>query len=268
MPSIKNDAALWYNENGWDKLGLAVPNWSDDQQSQNTNIIYLTNVMGRNLQGIMFNDDARLTTPPSLNTLTRVHKLCIRARDIMHARAVPENELDMESAHANPAPEVFKVYPVPYFKVRNQWMKDWCGLMLMSLTEAMQHQENLKAMEISTRFAGLIGQYVQRVYRQMSVELLQIPLADAKVGDFTLTEEQLSAYAPSKFFTSTEMIDTVPPIEDEPTEDMLAPITAGIPVTMLGNLGRWPAATVGQGGPRSTQTGAVGGSSFSDAPMV
>lgn len=268
MPSIKNDAALWYNEPGWDKLGLAVPNWSDDIQSQNTNIIYLTNVMGRNLQGIMFNDDARQTTPPSLNTIVRVHKLCIRARDIMHSRAVPENEFDMESAHGNPSPEVFKVYPVPYFKVRNQWMRDWCGLMLLSLTEAFQHQENAKAIEISTRFSGLIGQYIQRVYRQMSVELLKVPLEDVKKPDFTLTDEQLMSYSPSKYFTSTEMIDTVPPIDDEPTEDMLAAITSGIPVSMLGNLGRWPAATVGQGGPTNTITGSAPGSSFQEAPGV
>ena len=67
--------------------------------------------------------DARLRTPPSINTLTRIHKLCTRARSILASRAVPAATLNMETAHALPAPEEFLVYPTPYFKVRNQWLK-------------------------------------------------------------------------------------------------------------------------------------------------
>ena len=81
------------------------------------------------------------------------------------SRAVPSATLNMETAHALPAPEEFLVYPTPYFKVRNQWLKQYAGLMLIGLTEAMQHQENARPLEISEGFAGLIGQYVQRVYR-------------------------------------------------------------------------------------------------------
>ena len=72
---------------------------------------------------------ARLRTPPSINTQTRIHKRCTRARSIlavraiMASRAVPANILNMETAHALPAPEEFLVYPTPYFKVRNQWLK-------------------------------------------------------------------------------------------------------------------------------------------------
>lgn len=265
MPDFGNDAFLWYNVPPWDDLGLAVPNWSDDYQSQNANIRYLCNVMGRNLQAIMFHDDARQTTPPSINTLTRLHKLCVRARDVMASRAVPENEFDMESAHANPAPEVHLVFPVPYFKVRNQWLKDYTALILTALTEAMQHQENAKAIEISTRFSGLVGQYIHRVYRLMCVELFQVPIAEAKAPDFTLSDEKLSSYNPSSFFTSTELIDTVPPIGWEPTEDDKKVITAGIPVTQLPNLPRWP-SSVGEGPPASSDGGT--GAEFGPPPTV
>ena len=261
-----NDASLWYNVGDWKDLGLAVPNWSNDEKSQNANIRYVCNVMGRNLQSIMFHDDARQTTPPSINTLVRLHKLCTRARDIMASRAVPENELNMESAHANPAPEVHLVYPTPYFRVRNQWLKDWCGLILTAITEAMQHQENATAIEISTRFTGLIGQYIQRLYRLMCVELFQVPLADAKQPDFTLTDVQLASYNPSAWFTSTELIDTVPPIGWEPTEDDKEVITAGIPVTMLPNLPRWPSTVAGPGSPASESSPSGAGSSFAAQP--
>jgi hypothetical protein len=67
--------------------------------------------------------DPRLRTPPSINTLTRIHKLCTRARLIQAGRAVPATTLNMETAHALPAPKEFLVCPTPYFKVRNQWLK-------------------------------------------------------------------------------------------------------------------------------------------------
>lgn len=235
-----NDALLWYSAADWAKYGLAVPNWSDDTSSQNGTIRYLVQVTGRNLQSIMWHSDARLTVPPSINTLVRIHKLCTRARSILAGRAVPSSTPNLEPKHAIPAPEQFLVYPTPYFKVRNMWMKEYCGLALTALTEAMQHQENAKPIEISMDFAGLFGQYIQRIYRTMSTELFRVPLADAEKPDFTLTDEQIKSYNPSKWFTSTEMIDKVPDLEEWPTEDDLSVLSAGIAVGHLPELGRWP----------------------------
>lgn len=256
MPGT-NDAFLFYSVPEWSNYGLAVPNWSDDTQSQNDTIRYLTQVMGRNLQSIMLHTDAKLTTPPSINTLTRIHKLCTRARSILSSRAVPAGTPNMESAHAIPAPEEFLVYPTPYFKVRNQWLKQYAGLVLLALTESMQHQENAKPIEISEAFAGLVGQYIQRVYRLMAVELFRVPDADASAPDFTLTDAQLSAYNPSAWFTSTEMIDTVPSLIDWPTEDTLRPLTSGIAISALPELGGWPGArsSNGSGGSGSQSSG-------------
>jgi hypothetical protein len=237
---MTNDAFLWYNVGEWGKYGLAVPNFGNDTRSQNDTIRYLTDVLGRNLQAVMWHPDARLRTPPSINTLTRIHKLCTRARSILAGRAVPSATLNMETAHALPAPEEFLVYPTPYFKVRNQWLKQYAGLILLSLTEAIQHQENAKPLEISEAFSGLVGQYVQRVYRLMATELFRVPLADASKPDFTLTDAQLAAYNPSAWFTSTELIDTVAPLETWPTEDDLEVLTSGIPISHLPVLGRWP----------------------------
>lgn len=250
-----NDAFLYYNVGDWAKYGLAVPNWSNDTQSQNDTIRYLTQVMGRNLQSIMLHTDARLSTPPSINTLTRIHKLCTRARSILSSRAVPAGTPNMESAHAIPAPEVFLVFPTPYFKTRNQWLKQYCGLILLALTEAMQHQENAKPLEISEAFAGLVGQYIQRVYRLMAIELFRVPMETASAGDFTLSPEQLAAYNPSEWFTSTEMIDTVPSLIDWPTEDMLFPLTEGIPITQLPVLGPYPSTVNTSASGTSASTG-------------
>jgi hypothetical protein len=56
---------------------------------------------------------------------------------------------------------------VPFFKVRNPFLRRWAGLILVSLAEAMQHTENRRETEISTAFAGQVGQYVKRGYINM-----------------------------------------------------------------------------------------------------
>lgn len=262
MPSIRTDSALWYNVGIFGENGYAVPNWSDDIASQNDTILDLTNTIGRNLFAVMHHDDADLRVPPSINTLRRIHKLIIRARQILAGRAVPSNKLNMETAHARPEPEVFRVYPVPYFKVRNTWMRSYCGLVLTALTEAMQHTENRKPFEISEDFAGLIGQYLTRIYTRMAVELFGVDRATAEATGFVLSEEILSSYDPSKFFTSTELIDTVPPYASVFTEDMLQPLSDGIKVTDLPELRPYPSildpgATTGTGTTAAPATGGI-----------
>ncbi len=222
--------------------------------------------MGRNLQAILWHPDARLRTPPSINTLTRIHKLCTRARSILASRAIPSATLNMETSHALPAPEEFLVYPTPYFKVRNQWLKQYAGLMLLSLTEAIQHQENARPLEISQAFSGLIGQYLHRVYRLMATELFRVPTEDAAKPDFTLTDEHLASYNPSAWFTSTEMLDTVPSLEDWPTEDDLSVLTDGIPISQLPLLTRWPNGPIANSG--SAAGTRVSSESFAAAPSV
>ena len=260
------DAYLWYNVGDWGRYGLAIPNFSNDTRSQNDTIRYLNDVMGRNLQAILWHPDARLRTPPSINTLTRIHKLCTRARSILASRAIPSATLNLETAHALPAPEEFLVYPTPYFKVRNQWLKQYAGLMLLSLTEAIQHQENARPLEISQAFSGLIGQYIHRVYRLMATELFRVPTEDAAKPDFTLTDEHLTSYNPSAWFTSTEMLDTVPSLEDWPTEDDLSVLTDGIPISQLPLLTRWPNGPIANSG--SAAGARVASDSFAAAPSV
>lgn len=241
---FKNDAFLWYNVGDWKDLGLAVPNFGNDPTSVNDTIRYLTEVTGRNLQAVMFHPDSRLRTPPSVNTLIRLHKLCTRARVILAGRAVPNGTPNMESIHTNPAPEAFLAFPVPYFKVRNPWLKQYCGLVMTAISEAWQHQENAKPIEISQAFAGLFGQYIQRVYRLMSTELLAQDPAKAADPAFTLLDDSFKAYDPTKFFTSTELIDTVPDFDDIPTEDDLEVLTNGIVLPSLPTLPRYPSGNV------------------------
>jgi hypothetical protein len=240
MPVTNTDAVLWYNVDQFGQAGYGVPNPSNDVGSLNRNILELCNMVGQNLFAIMHHEDADLSTPPSINTIRRLHKLYIRFGQIIEARAVSPGENNMEPLHTSPAGEVFKVYPIPFFLVRNRFMREWAELSLMALSEAMQHQENRKPIEISTTFAAAIGKYFKRIYFTMATELFGKTRAEAQVLGFILTEEELGKYDPSKFFTSTEMVDTVPHLGMVFTEDRLRVLRAGIPVTSLPELQPWP----------------------------
>src|SRR3954465_4483896 len=240
MPITNTDAVLWYNVGEFGKAGYAVPNWSDDIGSLNPQILDWVYLVGRNLFHIMHHEDADLRIPPSINTIKRIHKLFVRAGNILAGRAVPPGENNMEVAHAGPAGEVFRVFPVPFFMVRNQFMRRWAEMILMSLAEAMQPTENRKSLEISTNFAGQVGQYIRRVYINMSIELFGKTRTIATADGFILTDADFSAYNPASFFTQTEMIDTVPRFDRVFTEDQLDTRAQGLAVTELPDMKPWP----------------------------
>ena len=258
MPIGLKDSFLWYNIPGWDQFGLAVPAFGDNARSNNQGIRYLVEQTGRSLQSIMWHNDAMLRVPPTLNTIVRVHKLCIRARGIIFGRTVAENELHLEAVHAAPAPEDFLFFPTPYFQVRNPWLKEYCGYVLTALTEAVQHTDNQRPFELTESFSAIYSNYIQRIYIRMCTELLNIDKVTASAKDFTLTAEQLASYKPSEMFTSTELIDTALPEELIPTEDELTPITNGIAASKMPALGRWPSY--------SGVTGSTGGTATAPAP--
>ena len=241
MPLTNSDAILWYNVGVFGEAGYAVPNWSNDVGSLNPQILDWTDLVGRNLFHIMHHEDVDLRIPPSINTLKRVHKLYLRAANILAGRAVAPGENNMEIQHARPAGEVFRVYPVPYFKARNPFLRRWAGLVLVSLAEAMQHTENRKEMEISTAFAGQVGQYIRRIYVNMAIELFGKSRDVADADGFVLTDADFAAYNPADFFTQTEMVDTVPRLDRVFSEDRLELLAEGIPVTQLpAELAPWP----------------------------
>lgn len=244
MNVTQTDAVLWYNVGVFGQEGYAVPNCSNDPGTVNPNIADLVSLMGRNLFTIMHHPDASQRTPPSINTLQRVHRLYVRAGAILQGRSVPPGEVRFEPQHVHPAPEIFVVYPCPYFKVRNPHLKRWAGYVFGAMGEAMQHTENGNPSVISTNFGGLIGSYLKIVYSNMAIELFGKTREEANADGFLLTESDFTAYDPSKWFTSTEMMDTVPRLDRKFTEDQLAPLGEGIPVTSLPPLTPWPTNTV------------------------
>lgn len=271
MPAINTDSILWYNVGDFGTMGYAVPNWSDDVATNNVTIRELVDLVGQNLSLVMHGDDARLRTPPSMNTIQRVHNLYVRTGSILQGRARKDSDLLFESTHSTPALEVFRVYPVPYFKVRSAWLKRWCELVLRCIGEMMQHSENSRSDEITIHFAEVVGKYMARIYINMATELFGVSRADAEKPGFLLTPEQLGAYNPSVFVTSTERIDTVAPMREILTEDAMVVIRSGILVTQLPNLVPYPAdvlAGVGISNPDLQVAGTTPTGSATATPSV
>lgn len=277
MPVTNTDAVLWYKVGVFGDAGYAVPNFSNDFGSLNPQILNLTTLVGRNLFHLMHHEDVDLRIPPSINTCLRIHKLYVRVTHLLDANSIRSGELNLEALHSRPAGEVFRVFPVPYFKARNPFLRRYSGLALVALAEMMQHTENRKEMEISQGFASSIHKYFKRIYTNMAMELFGVDREMALADGFVLGDEDLSGYDPSKFFTSTEMADTVPRLDRVFTEDRLELLAEGIPVTDLPDLTPWPTnltnfyetfrtdATVEQGGSaapgEANTTGANSGSS-------
>lgn len=238
--NTSTDAVLWYRVGIYGDLGYGVPNPSNDIGTLNPNIADITNLIGKNLFNMMHHEDVDLTVPPSINTLMRVHQLYVRAGQLLSGRAVPPNVPNMETAHVSPAGDIFRVWPIPYFKVRNAYMRRWASWVMVCLAECFQHTENRKTTEISTAFAAMIGQYMLRIYANMSIELFGKTREEAYTAGFLLKPEDFATYDPAKFFTPTEMVDTVSPLDNVFTEDRKSPLASGIPITELPVLQPYP----------------------------
>jgi hypothetical protein len=241
-PAFPSEAILWYNVGRWGELGYAVPNFLGRPQSLNATILQLVDLVGRNLFAIMQSPDADQRTPPTINTILRIHRLIVRLRNLLAARVIGPGTPRMEIDHAAPAPQDFLIYPCPYWQVRNSWMKGYATLAFYALGTAMGDTENRNSLDISPAFSGLVGQYFQRIYYQVATELLGIDPATASAANFTLTAAQLAAYDPSQWFTSTELVDVTPPVGSVPPPDLAATqvLARGIPASMLVGLESYP----------------------------
>ena len=237
----KTDAILWYNVGVFGEAGFAVPNPSNDPTTLNNTIAELVSVIGRNLLAMNTTEDAGLRVPPSINRLMEVHRLVIRVRQIIAARSVPHNEPMFEADHVSPAAIPFILYPAPFFKLRNPFLRRWSGLALNLLAEMMQHTENRRSHEISVDFGAMVGRYMARIYGNMGAELFGKTRAQVNEPAFILTDEDFQGYNPGSFFTRTERIDTVAPQRYIFTEDQLAVIANGIDAaTLPASVVPWP----------------------------
>lgn len=234
------DSILWYNVGVYGEMGYAIPNPSNDIGSLNPNILDFTDLMGKSLFYIMHHEDVDLVTPPTYNTLLRIHQMVKRSRQLVASRTQAYNEPAFEVEHISPSGEIFRVWPVPFFKVRNKAMSRWARYVLYAIGELFQHTQNRRSLNTYPEVGARIGGYLNKIYFEMATEYFGKKVEDAKVPGFLLTEEDFAAYNPAAFFTETEMVDTVPALDNVFTEDRKAHLAAGIPLHELPKLEPFP----------------------------
>lgn len=235
-----NDSILYYNVGEWGPWGLAVPNWANKVATNNLVIKEFVETFGQALTAMMFRDEAAISRPPSMNVVSAVHQLYKRGATLLTNRAVPENKMLFDPGHSTPPTEPFRVYPVPYFTVRNKWMKRWCGMGLRGIGHMMQHSENRISDNISVEFARSVMSYLFWIYKDMCVDLFQLTPEVVEAPNFLLSEEHFKSYAPSNVVLSVERIDTSPSLAFNFTEDRISVLSNGIFVTQLPALRGYP----------------------------
>lgn len=266
MP-FASDEPRWWNNGEFGRLGYAIPWWGQTPTTINGPIHRLVDVIGKNLLGVMTMTDARLERPPQRDCLLTVAKLCYRGRDILSGRVVKFSEAMFRGGHATPAKQPFVIHPVPYFQVKNPWLKEYDYLALMLLSEAMQHTNNEIPHEITEEFAGRMGEFLQRILVLLATELLDIPRAEAEAADFVIPESVWSTYNPLAKITTFESLDMPTALADIPAEEDLQLLKRGIPTVLIdpAHIAHWPVGLPGESASESGPSG-QGRSSFVPPP--
>lgn len=278
-----SDKPRWYNNGIFGEMGFAVPWWGNNPTTVNEQIAKFVNVIGLNVLGIMSMPDARMSRPPQRECLNSVAKMIYRGRDVLASRMVRFNqERTFQAGHVTPQPQAFLIHPAPYFTVKNEWLKEYGGIALMMMSEAMQHTNNDHPTEITEEFAFRMGEFLQRILVFIATELLDVGKEAATDPAFVIPDESWQNYNPLKKITVFESLDTPTRTDHLPTEDDLQLLVKGIPTVQfnMAHIQNWPlgptelptsniatgaAAEGGEGTAAGTGT-ASSGSSFASNP--
>jgi len=132
MPITNTDAVLWYNVASSQSRLRRPQNWSDDIGSLNPQILDWCYLVGR-IFSHMHHEDVDLRIPRRSSRSANPQTVRPRGKTFCWPCRPPAKN-NMEVAHARPPAKVFRVFPVPFFLVRNQFMRRWREI-LMSLAK-------------------------------------------------------------------------------------------------------------------------------------
>lgn len=239
-----SDRVLLYAVEPWATMGYGAPNFGNNVGTLSAAIDSLVDEIGSLQLFVMTHVDAMRKQPPSRNTVERICKGVNRIRQVLGMRQRDYNELRIEPGHATPVQKVFTIHPCPYFVTEwtvNTWLRQYNELVMIALTNMMQHSDNNIAITVTRQFASDIWQYFNEIKLMVGGELLNLKASELAAEDFEFTEAHWSAYAPSTNIILTEALNTPGRIFNLPTEDDLLPLKMGIAANLIApNLKQWP----------------------------
>ena len=168
-PPFRSDSPPWYRNGAWGELGCAVPQTGKYLHTSSTPIWELVDIAGRQMFHVLWQyDDRKFESPPSKNCLWEVYQLVTIARKRISDRTYgPEENVPLPT-HAKPAPEMFKLYPIPFYGrmgCTNSFLYEAALQTMLMLTEAMEHADNERQQYVTTSFFQAMAPYLQGILR-------------------------------------------------------------------------------------------------------
>jgi hypothetical protein len=248
LPPFRSDAPCWYNNGVWGELGCAVPQAGRYLHTMNSKIHEIVNLAGRQLFHVFWHyDDRKFDRPPGRDVMEEIHQLVIVSRKRLSDLAIAPNEKRLMATHAKPAPQMFIVYPIPFYGnlgCRQTFLRDAAELSMLMITEAMQHMDNELAHDITTSFYEAVAPYLQRILVTMATRYFGYTREEASVPTFAIPAEKFKSYSPMDYAVSVEGTAQRPPVAATPTEEDLQPIN-GLPVNeVVPYCGPWPSTVL------------------------
>lgn len=242
-PVFDTDEILWYDNGRWGNAGYGLPNPGGKTWTNNSVIASLFDMFGRNMFELAHREDVKFYAPPHKQFWYDLHQLIVTARKRLNDQTrLPNDNNGLEVKHATPNPQIFNVFPLPYFgeRVRQLDIRGYIRIGLMMLSEIMQHSDNEHPTYITPAFSALISKYLQEILAQMAMKYFGKTRAQAYDPAFVLADADFVAYDPTKVLTSVELTEERPPVQWWPTENDLSQIR-GLPINeALLYCKRWP----------------------------
>lgn len=230
--------SVWWWDNGiWGKAGYALANDGGKPSSGNETIRKLVKFIGAELFNLMHRPDVRFSRPFNADWLFALNKMLALGIKRMSDISVGWTDTrEGDARHATNTPQSFTLYPVPHFggRIRQEDALQWCGQILVMLSEMMQHSDNDYDDNVTDLFTSMVQEDLLRIQKDLSMKYLNTTRAEVDAPAWAgPASDAFSAgnYQPDSLFTEREMIEERMPDQWWPTTNDLTPI-AGVAAPM------------------------------------
>ncbi len=246
-PTTGNNRVLLLNVQPWKDMGFGVPNFSTCVGTQCRPIAHLVDEIGKAQLMVMTSTDAQRWQPPSKNAAFQIAAIYNRVQYVLGTRMKLENQPRLPMGKAGQSPMMFNIHPVPYFPgalVVNPWMSEWNDLIMIALTNMMQHSDNGLGLTITAQFASEILPYFQEVAIKLGAEMLGMDVAKLSApgfafnlaGGLTGLANDFSNYAPMANVPNLEVISGPGALFSMPTMQDMVQLSQGCAANLIAPL--------------------------------
>lgn len=247
---FRTNAPPWYTPKNtvWSAMGCAVPQAGRYMQTNNNVIFETINEMGKALFEILWKyTDRAVDATPSLDVLTAIYTMLIDARRRLANNAIADAEQAPLPAKFTTAPQMFLVYPVPFYGPLgcvNQWMHRAAGMTFAAMTEAMQHNDNELSFHTTKDFFTTVNAPLKYLLVDMATRYFGATREAAMDPNYLIPATAFASFSRSATGQTNSATAVRPPMGYHPTNLDLE-VIRGIPYSQaVGFLQHWPDASL------------------------